>query len=170
MRAESEEQRKVLSKKDRAKLRELKKKYKKLEADQDAQRYATGRWAQVSYEEEWAWETFQHDEQPNPQTRLYMRWALHNGNFSLELHHGELKAAVDTYHDSYYAKDGVRDHLPACNLTSFIVEDADEFFADMPRLVKQRQEYKRLIRLDWPLSTSRRRLETSIGENKKPIE
>ena len=69
MKAATEEQRKALLIKDRRKLRELKKKYKKLEADQDAQRYSTGRWAQVSYEEEWAWETFQHDEQPNPQTR-----------------------------------------------------------------------------------------------------
>ena len=169
MRAGSEEQRKVLLTKDRRKLKELKKKYKRLEEDQKKVRYAVGRWAQVSYEEEWAWETFQHDEQPNPQTRMYMRWSLHNGNFSLELHHGELKTVLDTYHNSYYAEDGVRDHLPACNLTSFIIEDADEFFADMPWLVKQRQEYKRLIRLDWPLRKEMMKIETRIGENKNPI-
>ena len=169
MKAGSEEQRKVLLIKDRRKLKELKKKYKRLEEDQKKHRYAVGRWAQVSYEEEWAWETFQHNEQPNPQTRMYMRWSLQNGNFSLELHHGELKAVVDTYHNSYYAEDGVRDHLPACNLTSFVIEDSDEFFADMPWLVKQRQEYKRLIKLDWPLRKEMMKVETRIGENKKPI-
>ena len=170
MKAATEEQRKVLLIKDRARLKELKKKYKKLEADQDTQRYATGRWAQVSYEEEWILETWHDGEQDNPQTRMYMRWALHNGNFSLELHHGELKAVVDTYHNSYYAEDGVRDHLPACNLTSFIIEDADEFFADMPRLVKQQKEYGRLIGLDWPMRKEMQKIETRIGENKKPIE
>ena len=169
MRAGSEEQRKVLLGKDKAKLKELKKKYKKLEADQDAHRYANGRWAQVSYEEEWILETWHDGEQDNPQTRMWMRWVLCNGNFSLQLYHGELKKVVDTYHDSYHGEDGYRDHLPVSNLTSFTIEDADDFFGDMPRLVKQKPEYARLISQDWPLRREIQKLETRISENKKPI-
>ena len=173
-RAGSEAQRVVLLEKDRRAVKELKKKYKKLEADQDAHRYATGRWSQISYEEDWAWEMYQTGQgDKNPQTRVFARWELSSGSIKLQVHHGDLKRVVDTYHVTYHNQgdedEEYGDQIPSTDITRFQIIDYDDFFADLPRLQKQRKEFKRLVSLDWPIRLEIEKREKRIKENKNPI-